>query len=246
MELLTALLIGFAGSFHCIGMCGPIALALPIKGFSNKTFLPGRFLYNFGRVIAYVFLGGIFGLLGEKLIFAGFQQGLSISLGIFILIILIIPVRYRNILLAVPVIQRLIGFIKSGISKQFKSNGLVALLITGILNGFLPCGFVYVGLAAAAAAGTMLKGAAVMVMFGLGTVPVMMAVSTFSKIISISFRRKLSKAVPYFAATLAIIFILRGLSLGIKYISPKLSLSTISHSTAEHHCGGEIKKPSTE
>lgn len=239
MELVTALLIGFAGSFHCIGMCGPIALALPVKGFSNKTFIPGRFLYNFGRVISYAFLGAILGLLGGKVIFAGFQQGLSIFLGIFILITLILPLKYRNILLAVPLVHWLTGFIKSGISRQFKSDGLIALFLTGILNGFLPCGFVYVGLAGSAASGGMLNGAAVMLMFGLGTVPVLMAVSTFSKIISVDFRRKISRAVPYFAAVLAVIFIMRGLNLGIKYISPRLSTLSVVNSTTEHKCSGK-------
>lgn len=229
MEFLTALLIGFAGSFHCVGMCGPIALALPVSGYTKKNFIPGRLLYNLGRIVSYSFMGAFFGLLGGRVMVAGLQQGLSIFLGAFILLILIVPARYKNILLAVPVIQKIISLLKTAIGRQFKSRGMSALFVTGVLNGFLPCGFVYIGLAAAASAGTLIKGAGVMAMFGLGTAPVLIAVSSFGRIINIDFRRRLSRAVPYFAAVLAVIFILRGMSLGIPYLSPRLG--TIVHNS---------------
>lgn len=234
MELVTALLIGFAGSFHCIGMCGPIALALPVSGFNKKTFIPGRLLYNLGRIFSYSLMGALFGLLGGRVIFAGLQQGLSIFLGIFILLALALPVKYKNILLGASFIQALISKLKIALGIQFRNRGLSALFITGVLNGFLPCGFVYIGLAASAAAGGLFKGAAVMLMFGLGTTPVLLAVSTFSRIISVDFRRSISKATPYFAALLAVVFILRGLNLGIPYLSP--NLGTEVHSQTEMKC----------
>ena len=232
MELLTALTIGFFGSFHCIGMCGPIALALPVPKSSNIIFFGGRVLYNFGRLISYGLMGLLFGLLGKGFAVWGYQQSLSIALGVIIIILLFIPARYKNKVLGMNIILKITEPLKKSIGNLFKKDNLPAFLLIGFLNGFLPCGFVYIGLAGAAATGSLVTGMLFMIMFGLGTVPAMLAVSLFGKLITLNIRRKISRAIPVLAFMLAVIFILRGLNLGIPYLSPRMMgpKATMHHS----------------
>ena len=226
MEIFAGLIIGFIGSFHCIGMCGPIALALPIPDSSNFKFFAGRIIYNLGRVFSYALMGILLGFIGEKLVLSGFQQILSISLGILIIIIVIIPQRYRNKILAINFIQKLLIPLKKSIGSLFKQKSLPSFLSIGFLNGFLPCGLVYVGLAGAISTGNAFNGMLFMIFFGLGTFPAMFAVSIFSKFIKLNLRQKISKLAPVIAIFLAALFILRGMNLGIPYVSPKIKGKT--------------------
>ncbi len=223
MELLAALTIGFLGSFHCVGMCGPIALALPVPDSNNITFFLGRIIYNSGRIISYSAMGFIFGWLGQKIFLWGFQQGLSVFLGLLIILFIFLPGKAKNYLLTLNPVQKIILPLKNSIGKLFKQKSLPAFLMTGILNGFLPCGFVYMGLAGAIASGNPVAGMFVMMFFGLGTFPAMFAVSVFGKFINLELRQKLRKLTPVFAILFALIFIFRGLNLGIPYLSPKQS-----------------------
>ncbi len=224
-EILTAFVIGFLGSFHCIGMCGPIAIALPVPNSTNLTFFSGRVLYNLGRVVTYSFMGAVFGLIGERLFIAGFQQAVSIGLGIVIIISVLLPVKYKNKVIQLPAIQKISQPLKKNIGALFSKGTISSLFLIGILNGFLPCGFVYIGLAGSIASGNAISGTAVMILFGLGTVPAMFAASIFGKFINLGIRNKIKKAVPVFAILLAAIFIIRGMNLGIPYLSPKLTSS---------------------
>jgi uncharacterized protein len=228
MELWTALIIGFGGSFHCIGMCGPIALALPVSG-SGSTFAVSRILYNFGRILSYMFMGAIIGFLGGKVILFGLQQFLSVAIGVLIIIFLVIPPQKRIQLTYLPVVRKRIIILQNSIRNLFSKNTGASFLFIGILNGFLPCGFVYIGLSQASIAGDFFNGMLVMLLFGIGTYPAMLAASVFGKLISIESRRKMSKILPYMAAVLAVIFIMRGMGLGIPYLSPKLSGSMTRH-----------------
>jgi uncharacterized protein len=222
MELLTALTIGFLGSFHCIGMCGPIALALPVPNSTNIIFFTGRVLYNSGRLISYGLMGLLFGFLGKGFAAWGYQQSLSIALGVIIIVLLFIPAKYKNKFLGMNIIIKITEPLKRSIGNLFKRNSLPSFLLIGFLNGFLPCGFVYIGLAGATATGSPVTGMLFMILFGLGTFPAMLTVSLFGKLINLNVRRKISKAVPVFAFMLAVIFILRGMNLGIPYLSPKI------------------------
>lgn len=222
MEIIAALSIGFLGSFHCIGMCGPIALALPVPESSNIAFVFGRILYNVGRIISYAIMGLVFGWLGQKISLWGFQQGLSIFLGALIVFFIFLPGKFKNKLLSLNPVQKVISPLKISIGNLFKQKSLPSFLTIGILNGFLPCGFVYMGLAGAIAVANPVTGMLVMIFFGLGTFPAMFAVSVFGKFINLGFRQKLRKLTPVFAILFAVIFILRGLNLGIPYLSPKM------------------------
>jgi len=79
MSIFAGFVMGIVGSFHCIGMCGPIALALPVGSGKYKSLLQ-KLLYNFGRVITYMIMGGFLGLIGQKIELFGFQRYFSLSL----------------------------------------------------------------------------------------------------------------------------------------------------------------------
>lgn len=234
-EILSAFVIGLFGSLHCIGMCGPIAIALPVPDSSNLSFIAGRLLYNIGRVLTYSFLGAIFGLLGSRFVIAGFQQGISITLGIIILLVVLLPSKYKVKVTQHPVILKLSAPLKESIGILFKKGTFSSMFLIGILNGFLPCGLVYVALAGAIASGNAVSGSAVMFLFGLGTIPAMFTATVFGKFININLRRKLNKLIPAFAIVLAFIFILRGMALGIPYISPKISAQVVNESNLDCH-----------
>lgn len=234
-EILAAFLIGLVGSLHCIGMCGPIAIALPVPNSGNLSFLTGRIFYNLGRVVTYSFLGALLGLIGSKIALAGAQQVVSIVLGVLVIIAVILPQKYKNYFAQHSIIQKLVQPLKNNIGVLFKKGTFSAMFLIGILNGFLPCGLVYVALVGAIASGDAISGAAVMILFGLGTVPSMFAASVFGKFINIGIRTKIRKAVPVLAILLGIIFILRGMNLGIKYISPKINVQTEVSSEMECH-----------
>lgn len=234
-EILTSFFVGLFGSLHCIGMCGPIAIALPVPNSNNISFVSGRLLYNLGRIATYSFLGAVFGLLGSRLVISGFQQSVSIFLGIAILIAVLIPPRYKAKISQHKIVQKITLPLKSGISDLFKQGTFSSMFLIGLLNGFLPCGLVYVALAGAIASGDAISGTAVMILFGLGTVPAMFAATIFGKFLNINIRRKITKAVPVFALVLGLLFILRGMGLGIPYISPKISAQVVNQSNLDCH-----------
>ena len=148
---------------------------------------------------------------------------------------MLLPQKYKNFFAQHPLIQKLAQPLKENIGVLFRKGTFSAMFLIGILNGFLPCGLVYVALAGAIASGDAISGAAAMILFGLGTVPAMFAATIFGKFINAGIRTKIRKAVPVLALLLGVIFILRGMNLGIPYISPKLSAQTEVSSEMECH-----------
>lgn len=234
-EILTSFFVGLFGSFHCIGMCGPIAIALPIPNSNNLNFVLGRLLYNLGRIATYSFLGAVFGLLGSRLVISGFQQSISITLGITIVFAVLIPAKYKAKISQHKLVQKITLPLKKGISDLFKQGTFSAMFLIGILNGFLPCGLVYVALAGAIASGDAISGTAVMILFGIGTFPTMFAATLFGKFINLNIRRKITKAIPVLAFVLGLLFIVRGMALGIPYLSPKISAQVVDDQNMDCH-----------
>lgn len=233
MEILSAFIIGLVGSLHCVGMCGPIAIAFPVTQQNKFLFFLGRVIYNVGRIVSYSAMGAFFGFIGSKITLFGFQQTLSIVIGILLLLYVIIPKRFLHLFPRINLLDRLNKKIKNSFSILWNKGSLNSMLLIGILNGFLPCGLVYVAIAGAAATGSFINGTLFMILFGLGTLPLMTVVALLGKFINLQLRRKLTKIIPVFIALLAVIFILRGMNLGIKYISPKLSIK--STTGMQHH-----------
>ncbi len=223
-DLYTALTIGLIGSFHCIGMCGPIAVALPLGSRSWFGKVYGALLYNLGRSITYGLLGGLFGLLGKGIEMAGFQQWASIVIGIVMIMTVVFPFLFKGKL---NLDQLLFGYAGRMINRFRALFGIQSyknLLLIGLLNGFLPCGLVYVAVAGAINTNDVLMGVLFMIVFGLGTIPIMLTVSLAGNVISQGLKRRMNKVIPAFIVVLGLLFILRGLSLGIPYISPKTQM----------------------
>ena len=171
--IVAAFVIGFFGSLHCVGMCGPLALALPLP--PDKK-LGGILLYNTGRILTYSFLGTIFGLIGTSFFLVGWQKSFSVALGAFILVLLVLPHTGKALSK---------GYLQSGwavwvrqmLQQQFRKRTFISAFASGVLNGFLPCGLVYVAVAGALASATIYHGAFYMAAFGAGTLPAMLLVN---------------------------------------------------------------------
>ncbi len=221
MEVWTGFIVGLAGSLHCVGMCGPIALALPVFGESKLSVFAGRILYNLGRVVTYSILGAVFGLFGSRLILFGLQQHLSIAIGAAILLYVFMPRKIKTRISELNFYSAIVTFLKTNFSKLISKRTNNSLFTIGLLNGLLPCGFVYVGIAGAVSTSRWDEGAIYMALFGLGTTPIMLATAMLGKVINFNLRTKINKLIPAFAVIFALLFILRGLNLGIPYISPK-------------------------
>ena len=218
--LYTALVLGLLGSFHCIGMCGPIAFVLPVdKTSRSRTFL-GSFLYHIGRLLSYGLIGVLFGLLGRGLYLAGFQQRLSILIGVVMILIVLIPARHLNRFAISRPLYQMIGKVKSKLGLYLKKTSYKALFLIGFFNGFLPCGLVYMALLGSVSTGNAIDGALYMIVFGLGTVPLMTAAIYLGNFFKVSVRNRIQRAIPIFVVIIGILFILRGMGLGIPYISP--------------------------
>jgi sulfite exporter TauE/SafE len=218
VSVFTGLVLGLVGSLHCAGMCGPLALALPGSGRLTCGFVAGRLAYNLGRIITYCLLGILFGLLGRTLVLAGIQRWVSIALGTILLLGLF---SSRKLALRGP-ISALVNGLKARMGHLLAHRSFSSLLLLGSLNGLLPCGLVYVACAGAVASGGLNSGIQYMAGFGLGTVPMMLGIGISGRLIPVQLRLQLRKAIPISVFVLASLLILRGLGLGIPYVSPNL------------------------
>lgn len=220
--VLAGIAFGFLGSFHCIGMCGPLALSLPGSTGPGSYFILKRLLYNFGRVFTYALLGSAVGLFSSMVSISGYQQWLSIGVGV-LMILAISLTGLKNLLNRWKLFPaKLVRKASSPVKSLFGKDHSWSLFVIGVLNGFLPCGFVYLALATALTLGTVFSATIFMTGFGLGTIPAMLGVSLAGGLVSASLRRRLQRFSPYFIAFVGILLILRGLNLGIPFISPRL------------------------
>ena len=205
----TAISVGFLGSFHCAGMCGPIALALPSANGNITGLITGRILYNLGRVITYSILGIFAGILGHSFSIRGWQSNLSIFSGVLIIVFVLLS-NQRTLGM---INSKLVGvsfFFKKAFGRLIKKHSYTSLLSVGLVNGILPCGFVYLALAGATTTQSPYQGAAYMALFGLGTVPLMLIIALSGSFISIKARNFINKMSPVIAIALAVFLIQRG------------------------------------
>jgi len=217
-----AFIMGLAGSLHCIGMCGPLALSLPVSHSNDRSRFSGGLIYNSGRIISYTSMGLLFGSVGSLIIAAKWQSSLSIALGIIILIYLLFPKRYLHFSTA-TMIGKPFVLLRQQLGKLFHSKKLSSILFIGLLNGFLPCGLVYLALTSAIISASPLNGGMFMLFFGLGTFPIMFATVFMGSYLNQSLRQKIHKLVPALLFCMAVLLILRGMNLGIPFISPELN-----------------------
>ncbi len=219
--LLSALALGLMGSFHCAGMCGPIAVALPLHGNTVPQKIFGGTLYNIGRTITYGIMGALFGLLGQGLGMIGFQQKISVIMGAIMIISVLFPALFKNQYRMDKNWFSLVGKLKKSIGEMFSIRSFSSLFFIGLLNGLLPCGLVYMAIAGAIGTGNAAEGTLYMVLFGLGTIPMLLTISVAGNMMGQAIRRKINKLIPVLVVVVGLLFVLRGLSLGIPYLSPE-------------------------
>lgn len=229
----SAFVMGLAGSLHCIGMCGPLALSLPVVHSSAYSRISGGLIYNSGRILSYTIMGLIFGLLGNFIIATKWQSGLSIVLGCIILFYLLVPKKYFHFT-TITAFSKPFMLLRQQLGKLFQSQKFSSLFFIGILNGFLPCGLVYLALTSSIIAASPLNGGMFMLFFGLGTFPLMFATVLMGNYLNQSMRQKIHRAVPALLFFMAVLLILRGMNLGIPFISPEFD-SGHQHRVVECH-----------
>lgn len=218
--LYSALIFGFISSLHCVGMCGPIAMMIPVdRNNAVKKWLQIS-TYQLGRVTAYASLGLLFGTLGAGFFLAGFQQQLSIIVGVLMILIAIVPEKKLAQYNFSKPIYQLVSQVKAQLGLQFKKKSLKSLFLIGLFNGYLPCGMVYAALFGAMAMNNVFLGSFYMTLFGFGTIPLMMVLVNFLKTTQFSYYSKFQKIIPILIICIGMLFILRGFGLNIPYISP--------------------------
>jgi uncharacterized protein len=204
-------------------MCGPLALSVPISYKSNSSRLMGGIVYNSGRIFTYTILGLLLGFVGAYLITARLQSILSVTFGVCILIYLVTPASLKRKAFSPTTGNKVFLTLRRAIGKSLSSGKTSSVFTVGLLNGLLPCGMIYLAITSSFLTGTALKGSLFMFFFGLGTFPAMLSVVFFGSLAGQQMRMNIRKAVPAFLFLMAILLVLRGMNLGIPYISPLVS-----------------------
>jgi sulfite exporter TauE/SafE len=233
MYLYSAFFLGLLGSFHCLGMCGPLALALPLSKDNPWQTLREQMWYQGGRVGGYSFMGGVAGVLGSSALMAGMQGWLSLATGI--LIALLCLLSYLGV--TKHLASRLAAVLAKRLQRLwpyfYARRGRQSLLLLGFLNSFLPCGLVYIALASALNTAHGWHAVFFMMLFGLGTVPALLLLLQGSQLVNLRLRSYLARLVPVLVLLVAVLLIVRGLQLGIPYLSPAAGRPCCCHQEAE-------------
>lgn len=239
--LAAALILGLTSSFHCVGMCGPIALSMGLTKKQATNFYLQNLTYQFGRMVTYSILGALLGIIGQGFQMAGLQQYLTIGVGVVLIVMALFSFGGKDFASKLPFLSNGLLKVKMALGRLLQKADYRSRFTTGLLNGFLPCGMVYMALTASIAAGGIWQGATYMAVFGLGTLPLMFLVVVLGQVMTQSFRLKLMRIVPIVMIVLGGLFILRGLELGIPYVSPKQEAMQIHNpnemnSQSQEHC----------
>ncbi|NHZ86732.1 MAG: sulfite exporter TauE/SafE family protein [Planctomycetia bacterium] len=219
--IISGLMLGFLTSFHCIGMCGPIAIAIPLHGEYKFQRLFGGILYNLGRTTTYIIFGFIFGLLGQSLGALGFQRWVSIIAGALMIITVLSPSLFNPNFNTTGIFNSLFSRVKIALKRLFSIRSFGGLYLIGLLNGLLPCGPLYMAFIISTGTGNAISASIFMLMFGLGTIPLLFSITVLGNSISIPVRNRIKNLFPILILIIGLLFILRGLNLGIPYLSPK-------------------------
>jgi len=219
--LIIGLVLGLSSSLHCIGMCGPISMVLPLKNRSVFGVFTGVLQYNIGRVFVYGILGSVIGAIGFTASLFGALQIVSIITGIA----MITFAWQKRLFSGFEAWDSFNGFLSKGIGNIMGSDSPFKLLLLGSVNGLLPCGMVFIALMNAVTGGSPLNGAAAMIAFGLGTIPAMMFVGIAANRMNRSLQQRINAYVPYVLTIVGLLVCLRGMNLNIPYISPSIKLA---------------------
>ena len=227
-SLLAGLLLGVAGSLHCVGMCGPLVLMMP---FGRLEAL----IYHLGRTFTYVLMGFLAGFMFQVIDIRIYQREFSVGIGIVFFLMWAYQ-QWGNVLARVWKVDKVNqsrDSIKKGVlglySQALRRKHLAWRAVAGFANGLLPCGLVYGALMAGVGQGSTLGSTMLMLGFGLGTIPSLFLLAMIGNKIETSVRRYWTKLLPWWLLIMSIIFILRGLNLGIPFVSPHIILNPEGH-----------------
>lgn len=216
--VIAALTLGLAGSLHCLGMCGPLVVA--VHHTSGNNYRWQHIVYNAFRILVYMLLGIATGMIGKTFVTLGFQRWLALVSGVLMLVFVLWP-------MGKGVFGRFsftfISKLKSRFQKTLGQKGFRKYAILGALNGMLPCGLVYVALAASLTTGDLTKSVLFMMFFGLGTSPAMLFATRALSYLTAKFRYSSFRVVQLSLVCISMLVMLRGAGLGIPYLSPAFS-----------------------
>ncbi|MDR3679955.1 MAG: sulfite exporter TauE/SafE family protein [Flavipsychrobacter sp.] len=216
-----AFVMGFTGSLHCAGMCGPIIWVMPFQFLNGFKRGLGIFLYHFGRVSMYALLALILHSF-KNLFQPQIQQYISLILGGTLLVAGMVSfIPSKKVRFSLP----WSGYIQTQLGKFMSKPQVGTLLITGVLNGLLPCGLVYMALSASIATPSSLQATLMMYSFGLGTMPMLLTLTLLRKRVSLAQFGSLKRMVPVMMFVFGCLFMLRGMNLGIPYLSPRIEVT---------------------
>ena len=231
-----ALLMGFTGSLHCAGMCGPIVWIMPFQSFTGVRKVAALGLYHLGRISVYAGLAIVLHSF-RSLFDPRLQQYISIGLGGVLLLVGVLTfVPNHSLKFNLP----WAGYVKKLLGNTMGRPGIATLGLAGALNGLLPCGLVYMALSASVASGTAAQSAAVMYFFGAGTLPMLLSISLLKNRLTVLRSVHIRKMVPVVVFAFGCLFVLRGLNLGIPYLSPKVTV--VAHTTTIKSCCSHEKE----
>ncbi|WP_229254108.1 sulfite exporter TauE/SafE family protein [Dyadobacter sp. NIV53] len=208
---LLAVTMGLMSSFHCISMCGPIALTLPVRKGNFWQKFAGLSVYNGGRAISYAMLGAVIGCVSSSLVWIGYLRYLSVFAGMLMLVYVFWPSKLDLYFHPPKFWQEVINHVKKGMSEMLKSRKIHGWFMLGMLNGLLPCGMVYLALMSSVATGSISGAGTFMLLFGIGTLPMMMAVGFFKNWFTPVLRTQIRKLTPVILAVAGIWLVGRGI-----------------------------------
>lgn len=218
--MIAGFILGATGSLHCIGMCGPLSLALPVHHLAKTKRFFALLTYQMGRIATYSLIGFVLGWTGHRIYIAGYQQWFSIIMGILILAMAAFYFLNKT-LIRFSFLDKFYFRIQKLIAHFLVSaKNPLGFFFAGMANGLLPCGMVYIAMASALSFPSVTESTAFMALFGAGTLPAMMMVAYAGQVMRPELRFSFRKAIPYFITVMGILLVLRGLNLGIPFISP--------------------------
>lgn len=221
--IIAGFTLGLFGSLHCVGMCGPLALALPAHQQGKQNNTVAALMYNSGRVVTYSLLGLLFGFIGKSFSLMGFQQLFSVLAGSLMLLFTVLYFGFKKDYQP-QWFQQFTWKLQSFIASALQKNK--GAFIIGLANGLLPCGMVYAAIAGALVSSSVVSSALFMASFGIATIPAMLLLMMFGSSMSVRLRMRFRKLTPFVMATVAVLLILRGMNLDIPYLSPQMQTAS--------------------
>ena len=207
-----ALSIGFLGSLHCVGMCGPLVWGTMQLNQQSKTSKAFQILlYTISKAFAYGLLGLLVGAIGEFLFIGNTQKYFSIGAGIVLIGLFVLSLDVEKALFKIPAFKNFYNKSFQSISKMIQSYGDKSVVVIGFFNGLLPCGLVYLALAGSLLYPSPIASGTFMFIFGLGTIPALLGVGLGFSLLQGKWRQQLRMVFPVVQLLVGVILIYRGI-----------------------------------